>query len=199
MPALTATIAHFRSVAGACILFVAVAAAPVHAQWQDLVVRDAGFSVLMRGEPEYDKRSIPTPAGPIVAHLYASSRRDSVVAIGYTDYPLGMVVGGTPEQVFAPARETWVKRVNGKIRSQDNRLKLDGKHPGMEFFATGRNDGVESFVQARFYLVEQRLYQIVFMGRDREVPQGVVNRFLNSFKLVPVQDVQTMKIAPPKK
>ena len=42
----------------------------------------------------------------------------------------------------------------------------------------------DAFVHGRLYLVDQRLYQVIAMGRKHEIPQGVVNRFLNSFRLI---------------
>jgi hypothetical protein len=66
----------------------------------------------------------------------------------------------------------------------------------LEFQAEGKVKGTDAFVHARFYLVDQRLYQIIAMGRKDAVPQGVINRFLNSFRLIPQSDVGTIQIQP---
>jgi hypothetical protein len=174
-------------------------AACAPSEWQELVIRDGGFSVLMRGAPLYDRREIATPAGTIVAHLYSSDRPDSVVAVGYSDYPLALVLQAGAGPLLAGVRDTWVRRVNGRLTRSDDGLRIDGRHPGVEFVADGTVNGRPAFVHARLYLVEQRLYQVVVMGSAAEVPQGVVNRYLHSFRLVPQQDVTRMTVEPGKR
>jgi hypothetical protein len=174
-------------------------------------VSDAGFAVLMRGEPHYVKQDLDTPAGRMTAHLYSSETPDSYFAVGYHDYPLALVVGAKPDDVFNGVRDTWLRRINGKLVMKDNSLKLAGRYPGIEFTAEGtRPRGgkpaagaaeagpaeADTFMQARVFLVDQRLYQIIAMGRKSAVSQGVVNRFLNSFRLVTPSEVGTVEIKP---
>jgi hypothetical protein len=165
-------------------------------EWRELAISDAGFSVLMRGDPHYARQQVKTPAGPMFADAYSSDRPDSYFAAGYADYPLGLVLASPPEQVFAGVRETWVRRISGKIVASDSKLKLHGKYPGTEFTAEGKMNGADAFVQGRLYLVDQRLYQVIAMGRKSEVPQATVNRFLNSFRLIPQSSVGTFSLEP---
>ena len=177
------------------VMFVALAACGA-SQWRELALSDAGFSVLMRGQPRYVRQPVDTPAGKMEAHLYSSDRRDSFFAVGYSDYPLTLVVGVPPQQLFSGVRDTWVRRIDGKLITQDSGLRLAGKYPGLEFTARGTVNGAEAFMQARLYLVDQRLYQVIAMGRTSEVPQGVVNRFLNSFRLIDEGQVGSVRIEP---
>lgn len=183
---------------GAYLLAFALAtlAACTSSEWRELAVSEAGFRVLMRGEAHYVRQDLDTPAGKMSAHLYSSDRPDSYFAVGYSDYPLALVVGATPEQVFAGVRDTWVRRIDGRRVAPDRELTLAGKYPGMEFTAEGKTKGADTFVQARLYLVEQRLFQVIAMGRKNEVPQGTVNRYLNSFALIPTQEVGTIRLEP---
>jgi hypothetical protein len=135
----------------------------------------------------------------MVAHLYSSDRPDSYFAVGYADYPLALVVGTAPEQLFSGVRQTWVQRIDGKLTASDGTLKLAGKYPGTEFQAAGKINGVDAFVHARLYLVDQRLYQVISMGRKDEVSQGLVNRFLNSFRLIQQSEVGTLTLDPSSK
>lgn len=187
----------------AVVLCLALACATLTActrsEWQELAVGNAGFSVLMRGQPRYTRQQLDTPSGTMFAHLYASDRPDSFFAVGYSDYPVALVVGAPPAALFAGVRDTWVRRINGVLVASDNSVKLAGQYPGLEFTAEGKLNGADTFVQARLYLVDQRLYQLIAMGRKGEVPQGVVNRFLNSFRLIPVTEVETMRVEPPRR
>ena len=101
-----------------------------------------------------------------------------------------------------------MRRIQGRLVSSDNSLKLEGKYPALEFSAEGVRTPagkaekgaaakpVETFIQARLYLVDQRLYQVIAMGRKGAVPQGDVNRYLKSFRLVAQSEVGTVKIDP---
>ena len=179
-----------------CVALAAVLLACTPSEWRPLKVSEAGFSVLMRGQPNYMKQDLPTPAGPMTAHLYSSDRPASYYAIGYSDYPLGLMVGEDPQKVFAGVRDTWVRRINGRVAGPESQLTLAGRYPGLEFSAEGTAKGEEAFVQARVYLVDQRLFQLIAMGRKNQVPQGEVNRFLNSFELIQSADVNTLRIRP---
>ena len=177
------------------LIFLAITACS-DSQWKELPLSEGGFSVLMRGAPQYARQQVNTPAGRMEAHLYSSDRPASFFAVGYSDYPIALVVGVPPQELFAGVRDTWVKRIDGKLIAQDSGVKLAGKYPGLEFTARGKVKDNEAFLQARLYLVDQRLYQVIAMGRTSEVPQGDVNRFLNSFRLIEESQVGNIRIDP---
>jgi hypothetical protein len=158
-------------------------------------VSEGGFSVLMRPEPHYARQQVDTPAGRMFAHLYSSDRRDAYFAVGYSDYPLALVMGTAPDALFAGIRETWVRRIEGRLVS-GGRLSLGKQYPGLEFVAEGKVKGEDAFLHARLFLVDQRLYQIVAIGRKGEVAQGLVNRYLDSFRLIEQNEIGTLGIEP---
>jgi hypothetical protein len=168
-------------------------------EWRPMEVSEGGFRILMRGQPNVTKQDLDTPAGRMTAHLYSSDRPASYYAVGYSDYPLALVVGQDAGKVFEGVRDTWVRRIAGRRVMPDGKLTLAGKYPGLEFTAEGDSKGTEAFVQARIFLVDQRLYQVIAMGRKNAVAQGEINRFLNSFELVPTSEVGTLEVKPPVK
>jgi hypothetical protein len=192
----TSTRARFVTV---LLLLTCVLAACGKSDWHELEVPEGGFSVLMRSEPRYLKHELDTPAGKMTAHLYSSDRPSSYYAVGYSDYPVALVIASTPEQIFAGVRDTWVRRIGGRLVKTDNQLKLAGTYPGLQFEAEGQANGANAFVQARIFLVDQRLYQVIAMGRKNEVPQGEINRFLDSFRLVKSGETHSLQIRPEEK
>lgn len=177
------------------VIGVTALAACSRSEWQELPVREGGFSVLMRSQPHYARQQLDTPTGKVLAHLYSSPRPDSFFAVGYSDYPLAQVVGRSPEALFAHVRDTWVKRIEGRpVRMSP--IKLAGQYPGVEFSAEGKVKGANTVLDARLYLVDQRLYQVIAMARKGEVPQGVVNRYLNSFKLIEASEGGMIHLKP---
>lgn len=165
-------------------------------EWRPMEVSEGGFRVLMRGQPNVTKQALDSPAGKMTAYLYSSDRPASYYAVGYTDYPLALVVGKDPDKVFEGVRDTWVRRIGGRRVGADSKLMLAGGYPGLEFTAEGDSKGTEAFMQARIFLVDQRLYQVIAMGRKNAVPQGEINRYLNSFTLVPTSEVGTLQVKP---
>ena len=167
-------------------------------EWQTLAVHEAGFSILMRGQPEYLRQMLDTPAGKMEAHLYSSDRPDAYFAVGYSDYPLALVLSGSPKELFAGVRDTWVRRLEGRLVSTDDRI-TSGNYPGYAFSAEGKAKGADAILDARLYLVDQRLYQIIAISRKHAISQGVVNRYLDSFKLIDAAQVGSIRIEPAKK
>ena len=150
----------------------------------------------MRGQPQVSSQDVQTPAGRMSAHLYSSDRAASYYAVGFSDYPLAFAVTENPDAIFKGVRDTWVRRIGGRTVGPDRKLTLAGKYPGVEFTAEGNAKGAPAYLQARLFLVDQRLYQVIAMGLKNQVPQGELNRFLDSFQLVQGIDVTTMQIKP---
>ena len=185
--------APLRSMLATMAIVIVTACTP--SEWHELAVSEGGFSILMRPEPYYAKQQVDTPAGRMLAHLYSSDRRDAYFAVGYSDYPLALVMGTAPDALFAGIRDTWVRRIEGRLVAGD-RVTLAKQHPGLEFVAEGKIQGEDAFLHARLFLVDQRLYQIVAIGRKGEVAQGLVNRYLNSFRLIAQNEIGTLSIEP---
>ena len=183
-----------------CLLVLAACSRGPDSDFKELPVAEGGFSVLMRPQPNVARQQLDTPGGRVTAHLYSSERPDSYFAVGYSDYPAGLVLGSSPESLFAGVRDTWVKRLNGKLLSSGPIRLKQKDHPieyqGLEFTAEGKVKDIDTHLHARVYLVDQRLYQVIAMARKAEFPQATVNTFLNSFKLIPTAEIGTIQVEP---
>ena len=185
-----------RSIALALCACIALGACSRGKEWQELEIPEGGFKVLMRPQPHYARQQLETPAGKMYGHLYSSERPDAFFAVGYSDYPIALVAATPPQALFDGVRDTWVKRIGGRL-TMSSPLVLQGTYPGLEFSAEGRVKDNETFLQGRLFLFDQRLYQVIAMGRKGEVAQGTLNRFLNSFRIVPVAETARFEVKPP--
>jgi hypothetical protein len=167
-------------------------------EWRTLTVHEGGFSILMRGQPQYQRQMLDTPAGKMEAHLYSSDHPDAYLAVGYSDYPLALVLGWSRDELFSGVRDTWVRRLDGRLNAVDNRIAT-GQYPGYAFSAQGTTKGDDALLDARLYLVDQRLYQIVAISRRHAVSQGIINRYLDSFKLIDAAQIGSIRIEPAQK
>ena len=175
---------------------IALGACSRGGDWQELEVTEGGFKVLMRPHPTYMRQALDTPVGKVQAHVYSSDRPDAYFAVGYNDYPLAQMIGSSPDTLFTGVRDTWVKRINGRLTGSSP-MRLQGAYPGLGFSAEGRVKDADTFLEGRLYLADQRLYQVIAMGRKGEIAQGTLNRFLESFRIVPIGDATTIEVKPP--
>jgi len=144
----------------------------------EVAPRGGRFTVQMPGQPKEQKNSVKTAIGPIEFHMFIYERDpNSDYMVGYNDYPEGMMKKADSDKVLDGARDGAVKNVKGKLESE-KKITLDG-HPGREFVATA--EGLK--VRDRFYLVNDRLYQIMLVGSNDFITGKDAEKFLNSFKL----------------
>ena len=157
-------------------------------EWRELKFSDGGFRILMQGDPRVEKRELDTPVGKIAAHWYAHEAKDVAFGVGYSDYPAQFLRGASQSQLFTIVREGWMKRINGTLQGAERAIRLEGKYPGTEFTAAGKLDGRDAYLRGRFYLVDNRLYQVVVFGNRTAMVQSDIDHFLESFMLVPRQE-----------
>lgn len=161
--------------------------------WQELKAPEGGFRILMRADPLVERREVETPIGKITGHWYSTEQRNSVFGVGYADYPVQFVSNAPPRELFTLARESWLKRIDGKLQGDGTEIRLDG-HPGMEFIASGKFNGRDAYLRGRLYLVGNRLFQVVVFGDKATLPLSDINQFMGSFKLTPTHGVNTVNI-----
>jgi len=180
------------------LLTLAVVAAIVagcgDSSWREIAAADGGFRILMRGEPQVEVRNLDTPIGKIAGNWYSLEGKDSVFGVGYADYPVQVVQATPPQTMFTIVREGWLKRIEGRLEGDATDIKLDDKWSGMEFTARGKLEGRDAWMRGRFYLVDNRLYQLVVFGNKEAIPTTDIRKFMGSFKVAKPNDVATVKI-----
>jgi hypothetical protein len=179
------------------LLAIAVAALLLAAcggpSWQELTSPEGGFRVLMRGDPLVEKQDLQTPIGKITGHWYSTTHQDSVFGVGYADYPVEFVRNMPQRELFTTLRETWVKRISGKLQGGGTDISLES-HPSMEYIASGTFNGKDAYLRGRLYLVGNRIFQVVVFGNKESLPLSDVNKFVSSFKLSPVRGVDSINL-----
>lgn len=164
--------------------------------WREINSPEGGFRIAMKHDPRVEKQEIETPMGKITGHWYGVEEKDAVYGIGYSDYPDAIFKAGTPRKLFSIVRDGWLKRINGKPHGDGSDIVLDNRFPGMEVIASGELGGEEAYMRARFYLVGNRLYQVIAFGKKSAMAQSDINQFLSSFKLAPRGETTTVTIEP---
>lgn len=128
-------------------------------------------------------QSVDTLAGKIDMHMFTADVGKITFMVAYSDYPAD-VVKKDPQQVLDLAVNGAATNVNGVFLS-NKKITLDA-NPGYEFLLES-TDPTHNFTlttKAHFYLVGDRLYQVLAVANKGEADFIVIDKFLGSFKVL---------------
>jgi hypothetical protein len=116
-------------------------------------------------------------------------------AVLYNDYPMQIAQFGDPDAMLDGAVRGMTS-TNWSVQSQ-TAIKLDG-HPGREvsFEVNSPTAPEKGTGKARMYLVGNRLYQTIVVGRSSKVTQEEFDKFLESFALLRIVPIASRSTAP---
>lgn len=147
--------------------------------WSEFYSEEGRFKILLPTKPTTQTLSMKTPQGELVHHGFTASKGGSFCIIDYTDVPKLLASPENMNTIFTEARDAFLKQLDGKLAGEST-ISLDG-HPGREIKVDLR--GGEA--KARFYMVNERFYQLIFMGISfLDESTGEMNKYFDSFKLV---------------
>ena len=151
--------------------------------WKELRSIEGGFSVLMPGVPTPNKVTVNTASGVEEANMFSlsdESLNEYIVAYGkYTEANSKEV---STDKLFDNVRDGILLIQQGKLLSEAA-ITLEGYRG--RAIAVERSDGV--ITVARFYVVDNRFYQLSVKAKTNEREPEAPKRFLDSFKLLPIK------------
>lgn len=154
--------------------------------WQTFESAEGRFSIQFPGTPKVGIE--PTdPAGQVVLHK-ASLTTKAEYGVIYADYPMKIEGTAAAKQVLDDGAKGAVNAVSSELLSISE-ISLSG-NPGRTLKERMKDGAI---MQARMFLVGQRLYQIAVTVPPREVSKAdevtlyeqAATKFLDSFKLTP--------------
>lgn len=151
--------------------------------WKEFRSNEGGFSVLMPGEPTPNKVSVNTASGVEEAYMFSLNEGEvNEYIIAYSKYPKTASKKVSVDTLFDDLRNGILRAQQGKLRSEAA-ISLGG-YSGKEI-AVERPDGV--ITTSRFYVVDDRFYQLSMKAKTNERESEAAKRFLDSFKLLPIK------------
>ena len=163
-------------------------AAPAVEAKPETLVDDAGRFVVSLPKPvQRDSQQVPTKVGKIAMNMVYYDGGAIAYMIIYCDYPAGSVASsGGPEKVCANASNGAVQNVNGTLRTSSAWQLGDVK--GLEIVADIPSKDPQvpanaSVARVRFFVVGDRLYQVMYIGPTGSETGPKAVAFLNSFRL----------------
>jgi hypothetical protein len=154
----------------------------------ETLVDDAGRFVVSLPKPvQRDSQAVDTAVGKVAMNMVYFDGGAIAYMIIYCDYPAGSVASsGGPDKVCANASDGAVKNVGAKIRTSASYQLGDVK--GLELVADipskdPKDPASASVARLRFFVVGDRLYQVMYIGPTGTDTSPKAVAFLDSFRL----------------
>jgi hypothetical protein len=160
------------------LLCIALLFACGRQDWARFRSDDGSFSIDMPGKPEQAVHDSRTQVGPIQLKTYTvRAGNGSVYLVAHNQYPEAVLKASTPNALLESVVSGAVDQ--GKLRKKTTIDILN--YPGREVLADVKG-GLE--YRSRFYLVDERLYQISVLNKPGQVSNQDKQKFLDSFQLL---------------
>lgn len=171
----------------ACVLMLS-ACSPTY-DWREVHGEAAPFTVLLPAKPATFSRKIDLDGTPATMTMTAAEVDDVTFAVGSAELP-----DAAKAQASLNAMKTaLVKNIGGEIR-QEKTLTMPrgsdaaaGQLAVIEVEARGMPSaatrGEPRMLFARFVAKDKQVYQVVVLGREKDVTRDTVDTFFASFKL----------------
>ena len=144
---------------------------------------EGGFTLLLPDQPKEQRQPISTAAGSVDTIMYITEVGNTAFGAGYSDFPES-ASNADPQAVLAGARDGAAKNVNGTVVDEKS-IELAG-HPGVEI-AVEIPEGAAvpggAMYRGRIYLVNNRLYQVIYVALKADEDQAEYQRLFDSFQL----------------
>jgi hypothetical protein len=175
----------------AALLFLAVSVraetttepkpAPAVEAKPETLVDDAGRFVVSLPKPvQHGTQSLDTAVGKIALKMTYYDGGATAYMVFYCDYPAGHVArAGGPDKIYASASNGAVQNWGGKIQSSSACQLGDVK--GLEIVTN--IPASKSIGRVRYFVVGDRLYQVMYVGPAGTETNPKAVKFLNSFRL----------------
>jgi hypothetical protein len=163
------------------LLLLAVACEKPEGVWVTLTAEDGSFRAELPGEPRRVSNRFDTAAGPAPIEMWVREEGERVFMVGYTEYPEKLRTVVSDEELLTSARDGAVERVRGRLLV--DQAKQQGGTPGRRI-EIDAEDG-QARVRGDLFVSGRRLYQVFATVEPTAIESAEVQRFLDSFRLLP--------------
>jgi hypothetical protein len=145
--------------------------------WKQFSSAEGNFTVLLPGAPEVTKND----KDGLADRQYVMSLGAAVYIIDYHDFGPELV-RINPSALLDKAQAGEMQAIHGTVRKSKSKTVLG--YPGREVVFDGSKNNVALAGKVRIFLVNNRLYQILYLGPQGDETKPEVLAFLNSFHLI---------------
>jgi hypothetical protein len=151
-----------------------------------------GFAVVLPGRPQTVSREITLPDAKVQMSMTSTGIGATLFAVGAAELPSGLSADLSARQrTVTHMRDALLRNVNGSLTKNsvatlsvpagDSRKVLTAE----AIEATGRDSSGRAIqLAARLFIVDDRLFQVVALGAEGEIPPEALDTFFASFRLI---------------
>jgi hypothetical protein len=150
-----------------------------------------GFVVVLPGRPQTVRREVTLQDAKVQMSMTSTGIGATLFAVGAAELPGLSADLSAQQRTVAHVRDALVRNVNGSITKNsvatlsvpagDTRKVLTAE----AIEATGRDSSGRAVqLAARLFIVDDRLYQVVALAAEGEIPPDVLDTFFTSFRLI---------------
>ncbi len=177
----------------ACVILATMLAVACSGRfdWRDIRSVEGGFVVALPDKPQTVAREFAFGAGRVSMTMTSTGVGPTLFAVGVVVLPPEAV---TPEAVDSTVnwfRDALIRNVDGQLteakplRAALGVASTRRVRAAQEVSATGRDrSGRATRLAARFYVVDDRLYQVVAIGAEAHIEPPALQTFFDSFRLL---------------
>lgn len=164
---------------------LALAACSPTFNWRDYSSPDAPYSVMFPDKPASHTRSVNLDGLVVDMTMTAVDIDGTMFAVGTAEAP----DAARAQAAVAAMKTALVNNIGATIKSEKTGAAAAvAGSPGaqsttMDIEATGQNKGEPVRLVGHFEARDQRIYQVIVMGKARDLTPENVDMFMSSFKL----------------
>jgi hypothetical protein len=161
--------------------------------WREFRSAD-GYSVTLPGRAQTVTRDVDFEGRKLPVSMMSTGVGPAMFAVGVATLPAGFTQdAATRERVIAHFRDGVVRNIGGTVTATgpvDLVLAPGSSHQlraGQRVEARGRAgpDGRIAVLAARFFIVDDRLFQLIALGGEGSIEPQALETFFTSFRLTP--------------
>ena len=155
---------------------------PTVADWQQIESSEGGFVVLLPGIPTRVRTVTNTFFGPVDVHLLGTETDTDTYYVAYSDYPEYVVASPGHTAMLDAVRDALLANMGGGLLAEPTTsiegYPCRGLHLGSIEF-----DERDFALRGLLCMVQNRQYQIIWLGLGEDAFADRVQEFLDSFRL----------------
>jgi hypothetical protein len=181
-----------RFAGAAAVAALAIACSP-RFEWREVRIDDAAFAALP-GRAQDVTREIDVDGAPVSMTMWSTGVGATMFAVGTARLPPALAADASAHtRTIAHFRDGLVRNVGGTatvgaaaplaVPAGSARRLLASE--AIEAVGAPGPDGRKGRLAARFFIVDDRFFQVVALGAEGEIPPEVLETFFTSFRLAP--------------
>ena len=153
--------------------------------WRDYSSQDAPFRVMFPDKPATHTRSIDLNGLKVSMTMTAAQVDGSTFAVGTAEAP----DAAQAEAALEAMKSALVKNIGAKVNSEkvgkasSATGATTSRSAAIDIDASGMQNGVPMRLVGHFESRNRRFYQVIIMGKEKELSKENIDMFMSSFKL----------------